>query len=200
MENFSTLLVVMISVLFGGLLTWVVSEVQQRKFLYKIREALKDRRHVCLNEEFLMTEMLAKKIQKAGYAPDVIFAICPGGAMIAEWLSRQFLGASKCPIPVRTICVQTKRIGGGVESLKCVIKEKIEEVVGGLSKSEEVLIVNDISRGGRTLEVAHDFLCRFFSKEKVSTATLFCHVDAHVKPRFYSAETDKTVRFDWKES
>ena len=195
-----TVVAVIFGAFLGGLPTWFFSKKLQGNLLYRIKEALKDRRHVCLNEEFLMTEMLAKKIQQDYYKPEVIFAICPGGAMISEWLSRRFLGSSHNVIPVRTLCIKCERSGGGVKSLKCFIKEDIDQVTKGLNKSSEVLLVNDISRGGRSLEVAHDFLCKFFPSEKVSSATLFCHIDARIKPRFYAAETDKTVRFDWKES
>jgi hypoxanthine phosphoribosyltransferase len=63
----------------------------------------------------------------------------------------------------------------------------------------QVLLVNDISRGGRTLQVAYDTLKGFFQEDNILTATLFCHRDAATKPRFNVVETDESVRLDWKE-
>lgn len=72
---------------FGGLLTWAIGKVQQSHLVRELRDVLHDRQHVSLNEEFLMAQILAKKIRKADSLPDVIFAVSPGGLMIGEWLS-----------------------------------------------------------------------------------------------------------------
>jgi hypoxanthine phosphoribosyltransferase len=61
-----------------------------------------------------------------------------------------------------------------------------------------VLIVNDIFRGGHTLFAASDFLKQYFPGENIRSATLICDEQANAKPTYYVALTNKTIRFDWK--
>ncbi|MCH7556956.1 MAG: hypothetical protein IIB56_05795 [Planctomycetes bacterium] len=189
----------MIGVVVGACLTWIIGHTQQTSLWRRLRNALMDKRHVCLNEEFLMMRMLGETIRTSGFNPDVIFAISPGGGMIAEWLSRGALGDFSAPIPVRTVCVHSKRSGGTVKTDEAVVIDQLNSLVAGLSTESRVLLVNDISRGGETLRVAHQSLGQYFNPENVMTATLFCHRDARTKPRFHVVMTDKTIRFDWKE-
>jgi len=103
MEIWLALLIAMVSVVVGGLLTWIIGKAQQAYLLRRLRDTVINREHVSVNEEFLMTQLLADKIQEANFKPDIIFAVCPGGAMIAEWLSRRFLGNRSAPIPVQLL-------------------------------------------------------------------------------------------------
>jgi hypoxanthine phosphoribosyltransferase len=195
-----TFLFTVLGVVLGGLITWCVGRRLQPELVGRLREMVLDRRHVCLNEEFVLARLLVEEIRKAGFAPDVIYAISPGGGMISEWLSRVGLGDYSNPVPVRSICVHAERSGGGVETEKAVVKEDLKSVTSGFRPQSTVLLVNDISRGGATLQVAYDFLSQFFLPDGIATATLFCHTDARTKPRFYAAMTDKTIWFDWKHS
>jgi len=199
MNVVSILLTTFIGVLVGACLTWIIGYTQQTSLWRRLRNVLMDKRHVCLNEEFLMTQMLGEKIRLSGFNPDVIFAISPGGGMIAEWLSRRALGSFSTPIPVRTVCVHSKRSSGTVKTDEAVVIDKLNNLVSGLSTESHVLLINDISRGGETLRVAHQSLGQHFHPENVMTATLFCHRDARTKPGFNVVMTDKTIRFDWKE-
>jgi hypoxanthine phosphoribosyltransferase len=92
------------------------------------------------------------------------------------------------------------RSTAGVIADKAVVESDLNRFTAGLSKQAEVLLINDISRGGGTLQAAYDFLKAFFSENNIATATLFCHRDAATKPRFRVVETDKAVRFDWKQA
>lgn len=199
MSALSIIVTTLIGVLAGACLTWIIGYSQQNSLWRRLRNALMDKRHVCLNEEFLMTRMLAENIRGSSFKPEVIFAISPGGGMVAEWLSRGSLGDFSAPIPVRTICVHSKRSSGTVKTDEAVVIGQLDALVAGLSKESRVLLVNDISRGGETLRVAHQLLTQHFRHENVMTATLFCHRDARTKPGFYVVMTDKMIRFDWKE-
>ncbi|MCK4252490.1 hypothetical protein KAX97_13660, partial [candidate division WOR-3 bacterium] len=139
------------------------------------------------------------KIHKANFKPDVIFAICPGGVMIAEWLSRKGIGDFRNPIPVRVINLSNKRSSDGVIAESVVVKDDLTSIVAGFEKKAKVLLVNDISRGGASLKAAHDFLNQYFEKENIVTASLFCHEDARAKPIHFTIMTKKTIRFEWKE-
>lgn len=145
-----------------------------------------------------MTRLLAKKIQEDKFNPDFIFAICPGGAMIAEWLSRGFLGSRSAPIPVQLLYMAREQGGAGIIVDRAVINESLTAVPSGLAKNSKVLLVNDISRGGYTLGSAAEFLKKHFPDGDIRSATLICAKDANVKPIYSVAMTAKVVRFDWK--
>ncbi|MCJ7502895.1 MAG: hypothetical protein MUP80_07540 [Acidobacteriia bacterium] len=189
-----------IGVVCGGIVTWLLGNRQQRKLIERLKDLLLDRQHVSLSEEFFLARLLVTKVRKAHFSPDVIFAVSPGGGMIAEWLSRVGLGDSSNPIPVRSVHVHIERSRGGVVAEKAVVKEDLKALTAGLRSDSRVLLVNDISRGGLTLQAVHDFLTQFFPPDNVAAATLFCHTDAHTKPKFYAAMTEKVIRFEWKHS
>jgi hypoxanthine phosphoribosyltransferase len=200
MRDWSTLLAALVGALVGGILTWVIGKIQLRDFLRRLEDTLRDRWHVSLDDEFLMTQLLGQQMRTAGYKPDVIFAVCPGGMMIAEWLSRREFGDFRNPIHVRSVCVKSVRSTAGVIADKTVVESDLNGLIAGLPKRTKVLLVNDISRGGGTLQAAYDFLKTFFPEGNIITATLFCYKDAATKPRFRVVETDKAVRFDWKQT
>jgi hypoxanthine phosphoribosyltransferase len=200
MRDWSTLLAALVGAVLGGGLTWVIGKIQMQDLLRRLVDVLRDRWHVSLEEEFLMTQLLGQRIKTAGYKTDVIFAVSPGGLMIAEWLSRRELGNFRNPVPVRSVCLKSVRSTAGVITEKAVVESDLSALTAGLSKQAKVLLVNDISRGGGTLQVAYDFLKSFFPEDNILTATLFCHRDAATKPRFRVVETDKAVRLDWKEA
>lgn len=200
MRDWSTLLGTLIGAVLGGFFTWIIGKIQQRDFLTRLKDALRDRWHVSLDEEFLMTELLGQQMRAARYKPDVIFAVSPGGMMVAEWLSRRELGDFRNPVPVRTVCIRTVRSAAGVITERAQVESDLNGATAGLSKEVKALLVSDISRGGGTLQVAYDFLRSFFPEANIVTGTLFCHTDAATKPRFRVVETDKAVRFDWKQT
>jgi hypoxanthine phosphoribosyltransferase len=189
-------------VIAGAIFTWIIGWIQniitQERLLKKMQHAVFDREQISVSEEFLMTRLLAKKIQEDNFKPDVIFALCPGGAMIAEWLSRGFLGNRSTPIPVQLLYMVREQGGMGVIIDKAVINENLTAIPSGLSKSSKVLFVNDITRGGHTLGVASEFLKEHFPDGDIRSATLICSKNANVKPIYYVAMTAKVVRFEWK--
>jgi len=160
MEIWLVLLIAVVSIVIGALLTWFIGKklgkIHQAELLKKLRDAVLDREHVSLNEEFLMTELLAEKLSKANFKPDIIFAICPGGAMIAEWLSRRFFGNRSAPTPMQLLYM-TPQKGGMVTNDHLVeVDDMFTTIPSDLSKDSKVLLVNDVSRGGHTLHAASD--------------------------------------------
>ena len=197
------LLIAMVGVVLGGLLTWIIGKYQskshRKELLKELQNAVLNREHVSVNEEFLMTQLLAEKIQYDNFKPDVIFAICPGGAMIAEWLSRRFLGNCSKPIPVQLLYMRPEQKNTSVETNMVEVDKELTTISSVLSKSSKILLVNDISRGGHTLYSACEFLEEKFPEGNIRSATLITHQDANAQPRkYYVAITTKTVRFDWK--
>ena len=187
-----------LGVALGALITWIIGHIQQGTFWQRLRNVIMDRHHVCLNEEFLLSQMLAEEIKKDRFMPEVIFAISPGGGMIAEWLSRVQLGKFNEPIRVRSICVHSQRSRIGIATERPIISDDIDIIAADLPKNSKILLVTDISRGGESLRIAHEALQKYFVVKNIKTATLFYHVHSRTKPNFFAIRTEKTVYFDWK--
>jgi hypothetical protein len=134
-------LVAMVSVIVGGLLTWINGKVQQINLLRKLRDAVIDRERISVGEEFLMTQMLAEKIQQEADKADVIFAVCPGGAMIAEWLSRRFMGNRSDPIPVKLLYMSREQKEDGRKSDVAKVDDKLSAIPPDMSPDSKVLLV-----------------------------------------------------------
>jgi len=196
---YSAILSVLLGAALGACVTWIIGYLQQGMLWRRLRAVIMDRHHICINEEFLLTRMVSERIKKAGFNPDVIFAIIPGGGMIADWLARAFLGDFRHTIPVRSICVQSKRTSAGTPNAEPVVLDTTNQVFAGMPPDLKVLLVNDISRGGQTLSIVLKLLQKHFQAENIKIATLFCHVDAWTKPDFCAILTAKTVNFDWKQ-
>ncbi len=196
MQIWITVLIAVLSVAVGGLLTWIFGRIQQIRLLHDLRDAVIAREHVSVNEEFLMTRLLAETIQKEDYVPDVIFAISPGGAMIAEWLARRFLGNRSSPIPVQILNMTRVPIEGETGS-KIKLRDELSPVAPGLPKDAKILIVNDISRTGHTLDAASDFLSSQMPEATIKSGVLICHKQTRPST-YFAAVTTKTIQFDWK--
>lgn len=198
MEIWITIVGAMLCIGVGALLSWIIENRSHAKLLRRLKDD-KDRTHVSLSEEFLLTEMLAKHIQDAGYAPEVIFAVSPGGSMVGEWLSRRFLGNCDEPVPLYSIWVQTERTKCGLITDRATVKDDVLTIRDDAPAGMRVLLVTDICRGGKTLKAAYSFLEDHLSNGDIKTATLFRHDHANVELDFVVAPTEKSVRFDWKE-
>lgn len=201
METCESLLLALFSVVLGGILTWVIGKAELTYLLRRLKDAVMNREYVSLNEELVLTKMLSDKIRRSGYKPDVIFAVNPGGGMVAEWLSRRFLGSDTAPIPVGSLCIVIERDapGAGTKAKRAKVDQKSTLNPKSLPKDSKVLLVNDVSRGGYTLDVAYSFLKKFFPDQNIQSATLFCSEEAGVKPTYCVVETKRTIRFEWKE-
>ena len=180
-----------------------VGEIRQIELLKKLQDTVLDREHISVNEEFLMTRLLAEKLQDAKYKPDVIFAVCPGGAMIAEWLSRRFLGNRLAPIPVLLLnMVPHQKKESTIEMIHIGVDENWVAKPPGLSNDSKVLVVNDISRTSHTMDKAISYVISSLQVpiQNIQTAILICskQLPIDAKPTYYVAMTSKHVHFDWK--
>jgi len=186
----------------GALISYLLGQRQTTDLMHRIRDALLNKSHVSLEEEFVMTALLAEKLKAECWGkPSVIFAVTPGGCMVAEWLSRRFLGDFRHPIPVCTLVFESVRSGSGESSTSTAFHwpQVQPSHVWPIPEDGRVLVVSDICRGGVTLGAALHYLVNSYGATRVEAATLMSHVDSYTRPRFYAVATDKAVRFDWKD-
>jgi hypoxanthine phosphoribosyltransferase len=175
---------------------YLVSRYQSKELIKAAIQILRPFEAISLRDEFHMTHILALRIQSKSFFPDLIVAITPGGTMIGEWLSRRFLRKDGKPIPMCSLWMQVERDSEGrhLSSPKsCAFLSP------SFSKIKKVLIVNDISRSGRTLEEAVKFARKAYQHAMVRTAVIFLSQDAGPPyPDFWVDRPSRRVVFEWK--
>lgn len=143
-----------------------------------------------------MTKLLGHKIHADNFKPDVIFAVSPGGLMIAEWLSRRELGNRTNPIPVRAVFVKQERTEKEIQVERAHVENEPDEI-SKISGESKVLVVIDVARGGQTLGETYKYLRGHFPAENLRTAALF--KTKKVRVNYFVTETDKQINFQWKQ-
>lgn len=189
----------------GCVVTLLVAKFSNRKHWEELKKVKTT--YVCLTTEFEMTHKLANKLIRAGWGkPDVILALSSGGEMVAQWLSRRFLGDRNKRIAVHTIVVDltTKVQNGKPVTDIATINKTITLSLKGLTDGAKVLLVTDIIRTGKGLMKAKDYLMdleQFKNGEyQLATAALvWTSIDDKTRPDYFFLDTENTVRFDWKE-
>ncbi len=177
---------------------YFISWCQNRDLIRTATKLLRPFEAISLRDEFYMTHILASQIRGASFSPDIILAITPGGSMIGEWLSRRFLGDWKRPVPMCSIWIHIERNPEGQH----LSPPKACAFVSPLSSEpKKILIVNDISRNGRTLEAALESAKKTFQSSAIKTAVLFLSQDAGPPyPDFFVDKPPRRVVFEWKQA
>jgi len=135
---------------------------------------------------------LANKITRCLSRIDQVIAIldpeAPGGYYVAAELFRHLSSKKTIMYPLDFILI-TGRLG----------KDRVVERVPTLgSDVAYVLLVDDASFSGRTLEIARETLGKSYRDLSISTATITTGLGATKKPDFYVYEVDeREVVFPW---
>jgi len=176
---------------------YLVSRHQNIELIKAAKQLLRASVPISLRDEFHMTHILADYIQKDSFRPDLIVAVAPGGAMIGEWLSRRFIGNKASPIPICVLWMHVKRDSMG----RHLSAPRASAPLGHPSvKAKRVLIVNDISRTGRTLEAAVKAVKEMLPDSLIKVAVLFLSEDAGPPyPDYWVDKPSRRVVFEWKQ-
>lgn len=176
---------------------YFLSRYQSRKLIKSAIELLRPFETISLRDEFHMTNILANQICADSFVPDIIVSIVPGGGMIGEWLSQRFLRKNTTPICMCSLWMHVERDANGRHLSH-------PKPCGFLTPSlpsdmKKILIVNDISRTGRTLEEAMKFVKSTFQDSEIKMAVLFLSKDAQPPyPDFWVDTPSRRVVFRWK--
>lgn len=142
-----------------------------------------------LNISWPKAQNLCKQLAKsvAIYSPEVLVGVSRGGLVPVRLLSDI--------LDVRSVGVMR------IEFYKSLGQSagfpRITQDVSIEIRGKRVLIVDDISDTGRSLQVAKDHIMRKGAKE-VKFATLHFKPHSIFKPDFYIAETDKWIVYPWE--
>lgn len=136
---------------------------------------------------FRLVRSLARKIYQSEYIPDVIVGIFRNG-----WIISRLIGD----------LIGVEEIGGiGIRFYRGVGETRERPLVTSAPtiniRDLRVLLVDDVSDSGRTLQVAID-LARLYGAREVRTATLYIKKRTMLIPDYYVEETDRWIVFPWE--
>ncbi len=134
-----------------------------------------------------LTLELAEKVIDSGYRPDVAVAVLRGGYIVAKLLC-DYLGVDS----IATVEVKFYK-GVGEKAERPVVITPITHDLRG----RKVLIVDDVSDSGRTLQVVID-LARLHGAKEVRSATLYLKPWSITVPDYYVRETKSWIVFPWE--
>jgi len=199
MEAIYALLVLLLGAVASAAASALFDRVLFRELWRALVAVFRHEERVSLGKQYRMARKLARKIQEHHIKPRMIFAVCPGGAMIGEWLSRKLLGNARDPIEMRVVFVRDEdERAVGQKARMPKVAEPPAATVYGLNKADQVLLVTDVLRGGLTMRAAHAFLSTVVDPGNVKTATLYWNETSRFDPDLYVERTTRHVLFDWK--
>ena len=142
---------------------------------------------VTWDEVHKLSLMLAEKVVKSGYFPDILIGILRGGFIIARIVADALDIDDLGVVEVKFY----KSIGERAER-PIITQPLIMEV-----RDKNVLIVDDVVDSGRTLEIVSQQV-RLRGAKKVKSAALFVKPRSIINPDYYIIKTNKWILFPWE--
>lgn len=130
---------------------------------------------------------LTKKIEDANFTPEVIVGIMRGGLAVSRILS-DLLNIKE----VATLAVGFYKGINETEKKPTLTQELHYDI-----KGKKILLVDDVSDSGRSLEFTVDYLSNRDYKE-LKTATIHYKPHSIFKPDFFIEETPKWIVYPWE--
>jgi len=134
-----------------------------------------------------LVEDISNKIIKSGFKPDVIVAIIRGGLVPARLLS-DYLDVND----ILTLEIKLYE-GIGIRGRRPYLRQPLTGDIHG----KKILLVDDISDTGLTLELAKEVVS-FYLPGEVRTASLYIKPWTSIVTDYYAEVTDKWVVFPWE--
>jgi hypoxanthine phosphoribosyltransferase len=134
----------------------------------------------------------SEKIHKNHYQPDIIIGIAQGGTIPTRILTD--LIHLKKPQTTTTTIIEIKLYTNIVQTNKHpIIKQHLTIPING----KKILIVDDISDTGQTLQLAKQYLTEKGATE-TKTATLYTKTTTQTPPDYAEKTTDHWIVFPWE--
>jgi hypoxanthine phosphoribosyltransferase len=130
---------------------------------------------------------LTEKINSSGFIPDIIIAVSRGGLVPARLLS------DSLNVPV----LYTIRISFYSSVGVRMEKPQVTQPLSVDIKGKKILIVDDISDSGRSLELAEQYIIPLNPAE-IKTATIHYKPGSMFKPDFFLFTTESWVVYPWE--
>ena len=129
----------------------------------------------------------ASKIRGDGYSPDIIVGIARGGLVPSRVLADL--------LETRDFAIITIEYYVGIAQTKRepILKQCLHTQLTG----KKVLLVDDVSDGGRSLQLAKKHLEEQCAKE-IRIATIYCKPGTVTMPDYFEKETSCWIVFPWE--
>ena len=139
------------------------------------------------NQIYDMLLAQAQKIQGDGYKPDIIVGIARGGLVPSRILADL--------LETRDFAIITIEyyVGIGQKNKEPVLKQCLHTQL----PDKKVLLVDDVSDGGRSLQLAKKHLQEQGAKE-IRIATVYCKPGTITLPDYFEKETSHWIVFPWE--
>ena len=134
-----------------------------------------------------LVDIVSKKVVASGFEPDAIVGIIRGGIVPARLLADR--------LTVDDIFFLEIKLyeGVGVRGRRPFLRQPL---VGDL-RGRRVLVVDDISDTGLTLQLAQEII-GFYMPSEIRTATLYIKPWTSVVPDYYGVSTESWIVFPWE--
>jgi len=139
------------------------------------------------NQIYDMLLAQAQKIQGDGYKPDIIVGVARGGLVPSRILADL--------LETRDFAIITIEyyVGIGQKNKEPVLKQCLHTQL----PDKKVLLVDDVSDGGRSLQLAKKHLQEQGAKE-IRIATVYCKPGTITLPDYFEKETSHWIVFPWE--
>jgi len=139
------------------------------------------------NQIYDMLLAQAQKIRGDGYKPDIIVGIARGGLVPSRILADL--------LETRDFAIITIEyyVGIAEKNKDPVLKQCLHTQL----PNKKVLLVDDVSDGGRSLQLAKKHLQEQGAKE-IRIATVYCKPGTITTPDYYAKETSHWIVFPWE--
>lgn len=131
---------------------------------------------------------VAESVERSSYKVDVVIGILRGGAvpaiLVADLLDVSDVGM-----------IEIKLYKGRKRGERAILRQPLTIGVAGKS----VLIVDDVSDSGMTLQMAIDYV-RHHAPKEIRTATLYVKPWTALYPDYYAESTEDWLVFPWEKS
>lgn len=133
------------------------------------------------------TASLTEKINSSGFSPDIIIAISRGGLVPARLLSDSL----NVPVLYTIRIFFYSSVGVRME------KPEVTQPLSADIKGKKILIVDDISDSGKSLELAEEH-AKSLNPAEIKTATIHYKPGSIFKPDFFVSTTEAWVVYPWE--
>ena len=139
------------------------------------------------NKIYKMILNQAQKIRSDGYKPDIIVGIARGGLVPSRILADL--------LETRDFAIITIEYYVGINQTKQepILKQCLHTQL----TDKKVLLVDDVSDGGRSLQLAKKHLQEQCAKE-IRIATIYCKPGTITMPDYFEKETSHWIVFPWE--
>ena len=129
----------------------------------------------------------ARKIRRDDYKPDIIVGIARGGLVPLRVLADLLETRDMAVITIEYY------LGIAQKSREPILKQCLHTTL----TSKKVLLVDDVSDGGRSLQLAKKHLEEQCAQQ-IKVATIYCKPGTLTTPDYFEKETNRWIVFPWE--